>query len=72
MGCRRFLPAFLCDVCGAFEKSIITALNEIDRYYKAMGNAMQVMENERKTLTSSIRGIAKSHGAGGNTGKGKE
>ena len=39
----------------SFEKSIVTALNEIDRYYKAMGNAMQVMENERKTLTSAQR-----------------
>ncbi|MBR6624837.1 MAG: TolC family protein [Mailhella sp.] len=39
----------------AFEKSILTALNEIDRYYKGMGNALHQMENERKTLTSAQR-----------------
>lgn len=39
----------------AFEKSIVTALNEIDRYYKGMGNALQMMENERKTLSSAQR-----------------
>ena len=39
----------------AFEKSIVTALNEIDRYYKGMGNALHQMENERKTLTSAQR-----------------
>ena len=39
----------------AFEKSITTALNEIDRYYKGLGNALRQLENEKKTLDSAQR-----------------
>ena len=39
----------------AFEQSLVTSLNEIDRYYRAMGNAQQQLENERKTLEANAR-----------------
>ena len=37
----------------SFQQSMITALNEIDRYYKGLGNASQQLENERKTLEAN-------------------
>ena len=37
----------------SFQQSMITALNEIDRYYRGLGNASQQFENERKTLEAN-------------------
>jgi len=39
----------------AFEQSLVTSLNEIDRYYRGLANAMQQLENERKTLEADSR-----------------
>jgi len=37
----------------SFRQSMITALNEIDRYYRGLDNASQQLENERKTLEAN-------------------
>ena len=39
----------------AFEKSLVASLNEIDRYYRGLANAMQQLENDRKTLDADRR-----------------
>ena len=39
----------------AFEQSLVTSLNEIDRYYRGLANAMQQLENEKKTLEADSR-----------------
>ena len=38
-----------------FEKSIVTALNEIDRYYRGLNNATSQLANEEKTLEADRR-----------------
>ena len=38
-----------------FEKSLVTALNEIDRYRRALATASQQLENEEKTLEANRR-----------------
>ena len=37
----------------SFEQSIVTALNEVDRYYAGLANARQQAENEAKTYAAS-------------------
>ncbi|MBQ4616331.1 MAG: TolC family protein [Mailhella sp.] len=39
----------------AFQQSISTALNEVDRYRKALANAQQQLENEKGTLLADRR-----------------
>ncbi len=39
----------------AFEQSLVTALNEIDRYYRGLRNASSQLTNEEKTLDADRR-----------------